>query len=144
MTPLTTPRSSEEAPETALRREAQRLGFDLCRFTDASPPSHRSHYDHWLSLGHHGAMSYLERHREKKHDLNQVLPGVQSVICLAIAYPPPEGDSPQDPELIARYARHADYHDILAGPLESLSQFTLQLGGASTRSLAYLETGPII
>jgi epoxyqueuosine reductase len=51
--------------------------------------------------------------------------------------PPPRG-------LIARYARHADYHDILAAPLKELSAFIDTLGGPDTRSLWYVDTGPLL
>ena len=46
--------------------------------------------------------------------------------------------------IIARYARHADYHDVLATPLKALSSFVDELGGAGTRSLWYVDTGPIL
>ncbi len=46
--------------------------------------------------------------------------------------------------LIARYARHADYHDILAQPLKELSAFIDELGGPETRSLWYVDTGPLL
>jgi epoxyqueuosine reductase len=46
--------------------------------------------------------------------------------------------------VVARYARHADYHDVLAAPLKSLSAFIDGLGGEGTRSLWYVDTGPIL
>jgi len=46
--------------------------------------------------------------------------------------------------IIARYARFADYHDVLAERLKSLSQFVNQLGDAPTKSLWYVDTGPLL
>ncbi len=46
--------------------------------------------------------------------------------------------------LVARYARFADYHEVLAGPLRSLARYVDELGGSSTRSLWYVDTGPIL
>ncbi|HXI72742.1 MAG TPA: tRNA epoxyqueuosine(34) reductase QueG [Verrucomicrobiae bacterium] len=46
--------------------------------------------------------------------------------------------------LIARYARFADYHDVLGERLKSLSQFVNQLGDAPTKSLWYVDTGPLL
>jgi epoxyqueuosine reductase len=46
--------------------------------------------------------------------------------------------------LIARYARYQDYHDVLAGRLKSLTDFVNQLGGQGTRSLWYVDTGPLL
>jgi epoxyqueuosine reductase len=45
---------------------------------------------------------------------------------------------------IARYARFSDYHDVLGGPLQSLAEFVNQLGGEDTRSLWYVDTGPLL
>ena len=46
--------------------------------------------------------------------------------------------------VIARYARFADYHDVLAVPLKQLTEFVNQLGGPDTRSLWYVDTGPLL
>ena len=46
--------------------------------------------------------------------------------------------------VIARYARHADYHDVLGERLKSLTAFMNQLGGEGTRSLWYVDTGPML
>jgi epoxyqueuosine reductase len=46
--------------------------------------------------------------------------------------------------VIARYAQFSDYHDILAGPLKTLTSFVNELGGADTRSLWYVDTGPLL
>ena len=46
--------------------------------------------------------------------------------------------------MIARYARFADYHDVLAGPLRTFTEFLNRAGGAGTRSLWYVDTGPLL
>jgi epoxyqueuosine reductase len=46
--------------------------------------------------------------------------------------------------VIARYARYADYHDVLRAPLEKLTARVDQLGGPETRSLWYTDTGPLL
>jgi epoxyqueuosine reductase len=45
---------------------------------------------------------------------------------------------------MARYARFDDYHDVLGERLKQLTQFVNQLGGAETRSLWYVDTGPVL
>jgi len=45
---------------------------------------------------------------------------------------------------IARYARFDDYHNVLGGQLKELTQFINQLGGAETRSLWHVDTGPLL
>ena len=93
-------------------------------------------------------MAWLARNAAKRVDPQQVLPGARSVIVLAASYSSDEKNlSPcgeGTPGAIARYARHDDYHDVLAGPLKELTQFIDELGGAGTRSLWYVDTGPIL
>jgi epoxyqueuosine reductase len=45
---------------------------------------------------------------------------------------------------VARYARFDDYHDVLGGRLKLLAKFITETGGADTRSLWYVDTGPIL
>ena len=46
--------------------------------------------------------------------------------------------------VIARYARFADYHAALGERLKSLTAFVNELGDDSTRSLWYVDTGPVL
>ncbi len=46
--------------------------------------------------------------------------------------------------VIARYACYADYHDVLGARLKVLAGFVNRLGGAGTRSLWYVDTGPLL
>ena len=45
---------------------------------------------------------------------------------------------------VARYARYTDYHNVLGQRLKQLSGFVNRLGGAGTRSLWYVDTGPLL
>ena len=45
---------------------------------------------------------------------------------------------------IARYARFSDYHDVVGARLKALAGFVNQLGGGETRSLWYVDTGPLL
>jgi epoxyqueuosine reductase len=135
----------------ALRQRARELGFDDCRVTTAAAPEHASEFENWLANGWHGEMSYLERNAPKRANPQLVLPGARSVIALAIGYAAedraPFVEEPARRRLagvVARYARSADYHEVLAGPLSALAEFVDQLGGASTRSLWYVDTGPLL
>jgi len=52
--------------------------------------------------------------------------------------------NPQRSGVIARYARFDDYHDVLGERLKLLAEFVNRLGGAGTRSLWYVDTGPLL
>lgn len=60
------------------------------------------------------------------------------------ANPQPATRNPPSPGLIARYARYSDYHDALGERLKSLTGFIDGLGKVNTRSLWYVDTGPLL
>ena len=132
--------------KAAVRARARELGFDACRVTSADPPGTAGQFQAWLAAGRQGGMAYLARNAAKRADPQSVLPGARSVICLAASYPadeqPPPPASPRG--LVARYARFADYHDVLAEKLRALTEFVNALGGPDTKSLWYVDTGPIL
>lgn len=130
----------------AIRHRARELGFDACRVTTAAPPASAPRFRAWLAQGCHGEMAWLERNADRRIDPQRVLPGARSILCLAAGYggPPPAEPLAAGHGLIARYARHQDYHEVLAGPLAELAAFLDELGGAGTRSLWYTDTGPLL
>jgi epoxyqueuosine reductase len=147
-----------------IRQRALELGFDDCRFTTAAAPASAGQFQRWLEEKHHGEMAWLERTAAKRVDPQQVLPGAKSIIVLAASYesrvesresragnhtrrdnPHPSTLDPRpSTALIARYAQFTDYHDVLGGRLKELAQFVNQLGGAETKSLWYVDTGPLL
>ncbi len=101
-------------------------------------------------------MDWLARGEEKRGDPQQVLPGVRSVIVVALNYwqgvpsTPTPTPTPQAKERrplgaatgkIARYAWGEDYHDIILPRLEQLSAFLAGHGGTQKY---YVDTGPIL
>ena len=134
---------------TAIRQQARALGFDDCRFTTAAPPAHAGDFQYWLDDGRHGEMAYLQRNAAKRMDPGRVLPGACGIVALSVNYnvnPVPAASSSLTGPTgqIARYARFTDYHDVLGQRLKSLAAFIDQLGGDGTRSLWYVDTGPVL
>jgi epoxyqueuosine reductase len=147
-----------------IRQRASELGFDDCRITTAEPPQSAPQFHTWLKEGRHGEMAYLERNAQKRVNPQHVLPGAKSIITLAVSYArkqpvaatPSPDIQPLDSHraqpaadnkqlgLVARYACYQDYHDVIAKPLQELAQFVDRLGGPGTRSLWYVDTGPLL
>ncbi len=135
-----------------IRQRARELGFDDCRITTAAAPNHAAEFQDWLAKKQHGEMGYLERNAYKRVNPQEVLPGAKSIVMVAASYE--TCSAPRDSAdtntkitqhgLIARYARFKDYHDILAERLKQLSGFVDGLGGKQTRSLWYVDTGPLL
>jgi len=133
--------------KAALRQRALELGFDDCRFTSAAAPASSGQFRKWLAEKHHGEMTWLERNAPKRMDPQRVLNGAKSIIVLAASYQ--TGDSRftihhSRSGLIARYARFADYHDVLGERLKTLVDFIDQVAGRKVRSLWYVDTGPVL
>ena len=129
-----------------IRQRAKELGFDDCRFASASPPDGAKQFQNWVAEGKFGEMAWIEKNAAKRVDPQQVLQNAKTAICLAVSYETgaSERTSPMFCGIVARYARFDDYHDILGERLKSLSQFVNELGGGQTRSLWYVDTGPIL
>ena len=133
--------------KNAIRQRAQELGFDDCRFTTAAPPGSAEKFQYWLAQKQNGEMLWLERNAEKRSEPQQILSGAKSLIALAVSYQHSESritNHESRAGVVARYARFADYHDILGERLKTLTQFVNELGGAETRSLWHVDTGPVL
>ena len=132
--------------KTAIQQRARELGFDDCRFTTAQAPDHAAEFQRWLEAGRHGEMSYLQRNAHKRIDPGQVLPKAKTIVSLSVNYniEPSESAASTPPPTIARYARFTDYHEVLGPRLETLARFVDQLGPPGTRSLWYVDTGPLL
>jgi epoxyqueuosine reductase len=108
-------------------------------------------------------MAYMQRNAHKRLNPHAVLPGARSLITLAVSYAQAEDQCPtpapvrsigystsnvQPPVkpvgVVARYARYKDYHDVLGAKLKALAEFVDQIGGPGTRSLWYVDTGPVL
>ncbi|MCO5053090.1 MAG: tRNA epoxyqueuosine(34) reductase QueG [Verrucomicrobiae bacterium] len=143
-----------------IRQHALALGFDDCRFTTAAPTAGALYFQAWLQDNKNGEMAWMARNAEKRVNPDLVLNGAKTIIALAISYadenevrsdskdhstaatsPAPTG-SPHG--VIARYARYTDYHDVLKDQLKALNEFVNAQGGPETRSLWYVDTGPIL
>ncbi len=154
-----------------IRQRALAMGFDECRFASAAPPVTASALERWLMNGWHGTMAWLARNAHKRVDPQQVLSGVKTVVVVAASYgeaspptapithalpsahagdsagasaPTSGADASHALGFVARYARFADYHDVLGARLKELAAWMDQQGGAGTRSLWYVDTGPVL
>jgi epoxyqueuosine reductase len=123
---------------------AAELGFDDCRIARANEATHADAFREWITAGKHGEMGWLERTPERRCDPREVLPGCQSLICLALNYFPgssPFPDGHPGGYRIARYAWNDDYHDLIESRLRELDAKLQTLGGIQK---PYVDTGPVL
>ena len=124
-----------------IRQKAVALGFDACFVTGADRPDHAQVFEQWLADGRNGEMQWLARNAHKRVDPQQVLPGARSIVCLAASYHREVAATGP----VARYARFDDYHGVLASRLTELTAYIdAASDDASTRSLWYVDTGPLL
>jgi epoxyqueuosine reductase len=129
--------------KAAICERARELEFDGCRVTTAEVPDSARQFERWLAQGRHGEMGYMERSAHKRMDPRQVLAGARSIITLAVSY---DGQTVETSHsgAVARYARYSDYHEVIGQRLKALAEFINQIAGANTRSLWYVDTGPLL
>jgi len=126
-----------------IREEALRQGFLHCGFARAEPPEEiRGFYSGYLEKNRQLSLSYLQSNFEKRMDPSLVLPGVKSIISLTLGYsaqpPAPEKDS----FVIAKYARGADYHEIMKKKMDRfISWLKAEFGRA--RIKRFVDSGAV-
>ncbi|HEX9739725.1 MAG TPA: tRNA epoxyqueuosine(34) reductase QueG [Ignavibacteriaceae bacterium] len=125
--------------------KAKQIGFDLVGFAKADKLiEETANLKKWLELKYHGDMEYMERNIEKRNDVSKVLPGVKSVISLAVNYYTNEQYSNQkDKGKISRYAWGKDYHLIIWKKLGQLENELKEID-PEFESKSYVDTGPVM
>ena len=110
------------------------------------PLQAREHFEAWLAAGRHGGMAWLAspRHRERRRDPSALLPGIASVVCVALCHAPDRSEA-MDLRVgrIARYAFGTDYHLLMSEKLGALAEEARALLPGA-RVLDYSDTGAIL
>jgi epoxyqueuosine reductase len=133
-----------------VKEKARELGFSMAGIVAAQPGRTLAAYLDWVAQEYHGLMGYMARpdRVERRQDLNAILPGVQSLICVGLDYatmaPPPEIAEDPGRGRISNYAWGADYHDVMAPRLEALAGWLAGEAGAGVSSRVYVDTGAIL
>jgi epoxyqueuosine reductase len=127
-----------------IKQRATELGFAACGIAPAEPSQTHGYLRSWLARGFNASMQWMAREDavEKRADVRRVLPGAQSVICVAMHY---STDEPWDEAAhgkVARYARGTDYHDFMSTRLRELLVWLQQETDCTGR--VYVDTGPLL
>ncbi len=112
-----------------------------------APLEAQAHYEAWLAAGRHGDMHWLasEKHRARRADPDRLVPGIRSVVCVALCHPP-DRDLARDDRVghIARYAAGEDYHRIMKDKLLALERWIQDELFPGSGPLWYADTGAIL
>jgi epoxyqueuosine reductase len=104
------------------------LGFSAVGIADIALEREAEGFNAWLAAGHHGEMEYMARHGEKRWRPDELEPGTQSVICVALDYWPSDALSAEEvlsnasAAYISRYALGRDYHKVIRNKLQTFAE----------------------
>lgn len=141
-----------------VQRLASEQGFALAGVAAAVPSQHRDYIRQWLGENKHGQMAYLAQHLGLRLDPRKLLPGAQSIICVADRYyvSTPQGGTeqqtpssrpPDTPPMptgrVARYAWGDDYHRVMKKRLFALADTLRQQWPGHEYKVA-VDTAPIL
>jgi epoxyqueuosine reductase len=125
----------------AVKERARALGFERVAIGPAEP-RHGAAFDEWLRAGYAGGMSYLARGREERLDPARLLPGVRSVVAVALSYKPPATDPAW--RGVAAYARGRDYHDVIRDKLDGIAACLREARGPEVRTRVAVDTSAVL
>ncbi len=127
-----------------IKQKALELGFHkvgIAAADAALAPATATGLQQWLNQGYQADMSWMAN--PKRQDIQQVMPEVQSVICVALNYyiphPRPQGE---EYAKISRYGWGRDYHKVLTKKLKALATW-LEAQGEGIFARYYADTGPV-
>ena len=124
-----------------IKAEALRLGFSACGIARAEPVDEATAaaFREWLQSGGHATMQYMENYEDKRLDPRLLMPGVKSIISVALNY------TPETPvKGFANYAIGKDYHDIVKQKLHQLANSSLFTLHSSLNYRAFSDSAPVL
>lgn len=127
-----------------IKSTAAQLGFSFCGISKAEFLADEApRLEEWLRRRHHGTMTWMENHFDKRLDPTLLVPGAKSVITLIYNYFP-EKDLAKEGELkIAKYAYGEDYHFVVKDKLKTFMQLIQEkLGEVNGR--AFVDSAPVM
>jgi epoxyqueuosine reductase len=129
--------------ESRLKAHAHALGFELAGIAAAAPADGFESLRDWLDRGFAGTMDYMHRHGAAREHPASILTGVRSVVMVGMNYKPAEEPAEVGAGRVARYARGADYHDVLRERLNRLLAW-LQTERPGCKGRGVVDTAPLL
>lgn len=115
--------------ENAILTETRHLGFIAAGIAAAGPAENLDLFNRWLQDGNAADMAFMERSRQVRTDVKNIMPDVKSIIVVAARYP-----TNREPDRgFSTYARGMDYHIVIRDKLSLLADFINKQPGISTR-----------
>lgn len=136
--------SSIERNTQIIKQKADELGFMYCGISKADfLEKEAPRLENWLQNDHHGKMSYMANHFDKRLDPRLLVEGAKSVVSLLLNYYPEETQSDENSPKISKYAYGTDYHFVIKDKLKSLMGFIQdEIGEVGGR--VFVDSAPVM
>ncbi len=131
----------------SIKAGAESLGFFACGIAKAAPVDAdiAADYTAWLAQSGNAGMEYLADNTDKRLDPRLLVPGVRSIVSVALSYAP-ECHMPDGELQLAAYAYGHDYHDVMKAKLRRLAAFAERLldanGSTARPNITYDDAKP--
>jgi epoxyqueuosine reductase len=130
-----------------VKSKATALGFELVGIATAEPfVEDEARILSWLDAGYQAGMAWMTDTRTRLSCRpDDLLPGAASLIVVGARYTGRDAEPPDETPRghVARYARGADYHDVLKLRLDALAAFVRDLGAEDTRTRVFVDSSPL-
>jgi epoxyqueuosine reductase len=127
-----------------IKTAAKNFGFEQVGISKAEFMSEEaSRLEVWLNNNHHGEMSYLENHFDKRVDPTKLVPGAKSVISLTYNYYPSETQEDTNAPKIAKYAYGRDYHKVVRKKLKHFLHYIRENHG-DVQGRCFVDSAPVL
>lgn len=126
-----------------IKSKASQLGFLDIGFAPVHQLEDEARrLESWLNNNHHGSMSYMENHFDKRIDPSKLVEGAKTVISLSYNYFT-DKEFDQSELKISKYAYGRDYHKVVKKKLLKLLDFiTDELGELNAR--CFVDSAPVL
>src|SRR4249919_2990226 len=130
-----------------IRAEALALGFDVCRFAEASAPwPAGARLAEYVDAGRHGEMAWLAETQARRAHPRAMWPDARSAIVLGTNYGPDHDPlailAEPTKGAISVYAQGDDYHQLVKGRLKALARWLQGRFGGELK--VFVDTAPLL
>lgn len=105
-----------------IKAKAKALGFSFVGIAKAQAVEEATaeQVKQWVQKGYYADMHYMAANLDKRLDPRLLMPGVRSIVSVALNYAPQHSFQPDELQISA-YALGKDYHDIIKNKLHQLA-----------------------
>jgi epoxyqueuosine reductase len=127
-----------------ITRKAHELGFFHVGFSTADfLVEEAPRLETWLNKNHHGEMSYMANHFDKRLDPRLLVDDAKTVISLLFNYYTDQQQSDPEAPKISKYAYGEDYHYVIKDKLKELLAF-IQTEIGEVNGRGFVDSAPVM